>query len=94
MTQEKDKAGKKQAHSWTCSMDTEQLVSYWCRKSFTSVKSLHIHQTHMKCKQRKEERSEPTSAEKDNAVDQRNLNYVRHQRNAVRTKPTALLISM
>ena len=65
MTQEKDKASKKQAHPQTCSMDTELLVSCWCRRSFTSVKGLHIHQTCMKCKQRKEERSEPTSAEEE-----------------------------
>ena len=56
---------KKQVHPQTCSTDTELLVSCWCRRSFTSVKGLRIHQTHMKCKQRKEERSEPTSAEEE-----------------------------
>ena len=65
MTQEIDKASKKQAHPQTCSMDTELLVSCWCRRSFTSVKDQRIHQTHMKCKQRKEERSELTSAEEE-----------------------------
>ena len=65
MTQDKDKASKKQVHPQTCSTDTELLVSCWCRRSFMSVKGLRIHQTRMKCKQRKEERSEPTSAEEE-----------------------------
>ena len=65
MIQKKDKVSKKQVHPQTRCMDTELLVSCWCRRSFTSVKGLCIHQTHMKCKQRKEERSEPTSAEEE-----------------------------
>ena len=65
MTQEKDKVSKKQVHPQTCSTDTELLVSCWCRRSFSSVKGQCIHQTRMKCKQRKEERSEPTLAEEE-----------------------------
>ena len=47
MVVEQRKATQKVAHPWT--KNKVEIVSCWCRRAFTSVKGLRIHQAQKKC---------------------------------------------